>query len=120
LAPDVADVRTQCVRISTLASPHVCVEATRGHHVTGVRREQVEDAELRRCEPDRLSAPAHLVCLRIEVQSLDLDAGLGLLSMSLAGAPEDGADPDGKLAELEGLGQEVIDRKSTRLNSSHL
>src|SRR5438876_10588432 len=28
--------------------------------------------------------------------------------MSLAGAPEDGADPYGKLAELEGRGQEVI------------
>src|SRR3989442_12408160 len=28
--------------------------------------------------------------------------------MSLAGAPEDGAEPHGKLAELEGLGQEVI------------
>src|SRR5437588_6004153 len=76
--------------------------------MAGVRREQVEDAELGRGEPDGSSAPHHLVRLRIEVQALDLDARLGLLAVSLAGASENGADAHGELAELEGLEQEIV------------
>ena len=76
--------------------------------MSGIRHEEVEDAELGGRESDVGISPRHLVCLGVELEPVDFDAGLGVLLRGCLDAAQDRANPCDELLELERLGEEVI------------
>src|SRR5438309_3410306 len=79
LAPQVTDVGSERVRVAALTSPDVCMHAAGWHDVPLIRREQIENAEFGRREPDRCFAPDDLGGLRVESETLQLYARLSIL-----------------------------------------
>src|SRR2546430_12728188 len=102
-----ADVRSQRVRGAGIVPPER-EEPARGHDVSRVLHERVEDPKLGRRQASDVRALLDLVTLGIETQIRQLEPRLSLLAHSTVGPPEDRADPKGELLELVGLCDEVV------------